>query len=141
MDSLRSKVIHLAYTQPELRPHLLPILKKAGWSYAVETVYLSLIPRRTTPFNIDTIRAIHHIQLDIKSDDGEGSVAPSVTNTETSPGHFTYAQEKAGMKNETVVTLSVPKGYALHYIVAIQKALPQFKVARLPAYHQPQIQK
>jgi hypothetical protein len=29
-DSLRSKVIRLAYQQPSLRPHLLPILKVAG---------------------------------------------------------------------------------------------------------------
>lgn len=28
--TLRSKVIHLAHAQPELRPHLLPLLKEAG---------------------------------------------------------------------------------------------------------------
>jgi hypothetical protein len=30
MSSLRSKVIRLAHANPELRPHLLPLLKEAG---------------------------------------------------------------------------------------------------------------
>lgn len=30
MTSLRSKVIHLAHEKPELRPHLLPLLKTAA---------------------------------------------------------------------------------------------------------------
>lgn len=34
--SLRSKVIRLAYTKPELRPHLLPLLVKQGMEHATE---------------------------------------------------------------------------------------------------------
>jgi hypothetical protein len=30
--SLRSKVIRLAYQRPELRPHLLPLVKTAAWT-------------------------------------------------------------------------------------------------------------
>lgn len=30
MSNLKNKIIKLAYTQPEIRPHLLPIIKEAS---------------------------------------------------------------------------------------------------------------
>lgn len=49
---LRSTVIHLASEHPELRPHLLPLLKEAGWQSLLEPFS---DPYEGGPLGIDSV--------------------------------------------------------------------------------------
>ena len=43
MPSLRSDIIKLAHANPELRPHLLPLVKKAGFQHQLDRKYQGLV--------------------------------------------------------------------------------------------------
>lgn len=137
MDNpLRSGLIRLAHARPELRPHLLPILKDAGALVPMQTVYLSVVPRRgNTPFNSDHLFGLERIFLPVKGVPGGVKVVP--LDSQRSPGRFTWAEEKAGARNETVVTVQVPKAAVPQALKAIAAALPEFRVTALPAYRAP----
>lgn len=107
----------------------------AGWSYPVGDLYVSLIGNK--PFNTDTIKKIHDLWLEVKSDDGEGSAAPQITDHRSS-GPLTYMQEKQGQKREVVLSLKVPNGHQPKYFKALKDALPDFKVTKLDGLRQPQ---
>src|SRR5271154_5089436 len=79
-------------------PSGVKLTKIAGFSYAVGELFISLVGNKV-PFNSDTIKDINQIWLDIKTDDGEGSVAPNVKSHQSS-GPLTYMQEKQGLKRE-----------------------------------------
>lgn len=114
---------------------------EAGWSYAVEPLFLSLVSPTNKPFNIDTIADITNVWLDVKGDDGSGSAAPTVTSKQTS-GIVTRIEEQQGMRSEAVVTLSIPKGYGKQYTAAIQKKLGRdWKVEKLSKPRKPKPQK
>jgi hypothetical protein len=112
---------------------------KAGWSYQVEPLYISLVEKSYSKvFNIDTMQKIRNVWLDVKSEDGEGSAAPQITDHKSS-GLITRADEMKGNKREVILTLSVPKGYGAKYTAAIKKVLPEFQVEKLDKWRSPAV--
>lgn len=110
--------------------------RKAGFDVEVQTVFLSLVPKkRNFPVNTDTVKDIQAQWVEI---DGKGAVQATVLDMKTSRDYFTGPQEKMGARNETIVTLKVPteaKAPLLRDIALILS--PQFKVTVLPRYREP----
>jgi hypothetical protein len=111
----------------------------AAFSYARSSIYVSFTGNRV-PFNVDTIRAIESLWLDIKTSDGEGSVAPKVRDVSYSPP-LTYQQEKDGEVREAVARIEVPKGYEAKYFAAIRRAIAGFDITLLANFRKAQTQK
>jgi hypothetical protein len=113
----------------------------AGHSYAVDRMDVIVWGRK--PFNRDTINAINgRIYIPIKDDDGEETDASfNLTNHTTAKGSLTYVDERKGMVRETLLALSIPKGYNKDVEAALQKTLKGwgFKVEEVKSGYVPQI--
>lgn len=114
--------------------------KTAGFSYPVGELFVSFVGNRK-PFNIDTIKALQNIWIEVKTDDGEGTVAPKVVEHKSS-GPLTHMQEKQGLQRETVCQLSVPKGEEDRYFQVIKRNFGnEFTVSKLDGYKKPETKK
>lgn len=99
-----------------------PGLKKtAGLSYAIDRASFLFTPgkRSSTPFNIDTIRAINGTFVNFVDDEGnmhavdeDGGAAVRVINHQAARQPLTFAQEKSGMRQEARVDVEFPEGSA-----------------------------
>lgn len=116
-----------------------PIHRTAGFSYALSAIYVAFVGNRV-PFNVDTIQAIESLWMDIKTDDGQGSVAPKVRDVSYS-APLTYNQEKAGDVREAVARIVVPKGYESAYFASIRKNITGFDISLLPEFRKAETQK
>mgnify|MGYP003402539488 FL=1 len=139
MSDLRTRVIRLAHAQPQLRPALLPLLREAGVLVPMVTVYLSVIPLKgNTPFNSDHLFDLEKVYVRVK---GGGSVGVLPLDAQRSKSRFTWDQEKAGYKNETVVEVRVPRDAAARALAGIRSVLGgEFTVRLLPARRLPEDQ-
>lgn len=57
MATLRSQVIRLAHARPELRPHLLPLLKEAAWKAPAlnKTLAAAISKKQGRQFSVDLL--------------------------------------------------------------------------------------
>jgi hypothetical protein len=139
MKDLRAQIIRLAYQKTALRPHLLPLLRVAGSSYALEDLYVALVEKGNKPFNIDTIKKISSMFVPTRSLEGdEINVALEVVNAYYGPP-LTYGEEKMGARREVVVYLKIPQGTWATARALLTRALKdQFQSVKvLDAFRQP----
>lgn len=117
-----------------------------GHSYAVDSMYVMVQEPKggRSPFNIDVIKALQNIWIDILGDEDEETTGQvTLTSHKGSGGYFTYYQEKQGYVNQTLLTFRIPKGYEKQAFAAVAKELKRFrfKVEFLRSYREPKVVK
>jgi hypothetical protein len=140
MTTLRSRLIRLAAARPALRPHLLPLLRRAGYSYPVEDLYLVLVEKpRGTIVNVDFFKALRSIYVDAITDDGTSHpVAPEFVNAYYGMP-LAHAEEMMGVRKEVVVWLRVARGTRQAVVSAIRKMFKRKfeEISTLATFRQP----
>jgi len=114
---------------------------KSGFSYPVGELFLSFSSRH--PFNVDTMRDIQKVHVEVKDEYGQtDNVAPTIKSHRSS-GCLTRLDERNGLECETVVVLSIPQGYQKQFFQAIF-GLPslgkQFRITQLKEFREPAVQ-
>ncbi len=128
-----------APTTPEERLSSHTASKTAGFSYALAPLTLSFVEKKTgVPFNRDTMDRIMQTYLPVKSSDGEGDAAPRIVGHRGS-GSLTRLEEQEGKRRETIVDLTVPKGYEAKFYNELNRAFAQdFAVTSVPSGTKPE---
>jgi hypothetical protein len=140
MSDLRSKIIRLAHQNPELRPHLLPLVTKtAGRIMRLERMFVSAIPIKGN-YAVDPDK-LGNLFVPYKDTDGipRSDGAVELRDINRSRTLFTGPEEKAGARSESILEFSVPDTAPEGTILRLLGAkLPGFKLTKLEGYRDPE---